>query len=265
MARSTPASSGAATTRPDVLTEATRVRNDTSPDTVLRVLGVSKSLGGTYAVDDVSFGVARGSVFALLGPNGAGKTTTIDMVRGERVPDTGEILVAGHSVIRQTRAARRELGVCPQFTAIDAQLSVREHLHLYARLKGLQRGAEVRSNVDAVLRATGLEVFADRLASRLSGGNKRKLALAVALIGNPPVLLVDEFSTGIDARTKRDMWRTLKNVAHGKAIVITTRMHLFSLLGEERRVDRYCLLHRFYGGSINTRRQGRDSGDAHAR
>ena len=142
---------------------------------------------------------------------------------GELRPSTGEILINGHSIIRHTQAARLSLGVCPQFTAIDAQLTVREHLLVYAGLKGLARGAETRANVARVLAMTSLSAYADRFASTLSGGNQRKLAIAIALMGNPSVLLVDEFSSGVDAKMKRDMWTTLKHVAVGKAIIITTR------------------------------------------
>ncbi|KAH9920558.1 P-loop containing nucleoside triphosphate hydrolase protein [Epithele typhae] len=191
-------------------------------DVALRVRDVSKSFGAFNAVEDVSFNVSKDTIFALLGPNGAGKTTTFNMIRGDMTPDSGEIFVNGHSVVANTKAARFSLGVCPQFTAIDAQLSVRQHLRVYARLKGLQGGAQVDKNVDAVMRVMGLRVYADRLANKLSGGNQRKLALAIALIGNPSVVLVDEFSTGVDAKMKRDMWSTLKHVAPGKAFVITT-------------------------------------------
>ncbi|TFK92820.1 P-loop containing nucleoside triphosphate hydrolase protein [Polyporus arcularius HHB13444] len=206
--------------RADVLAEADAV--DESQN-ALRVLNVSKSFGRAgKVVDSVTFGVAQDTIFALLGPNGAGKTTVFNMIRGDILPDAGEILINGRSIVRHTQQARLSLGVCPQFTAIDAQLTVREHLHVYARLKGLQKGAETQQNVHTIMLATGLDIYADRLASKLSGGNKRKLALAIALIGNPSVILIDEFSTGVDAKMKRDMWSTLKNIAHGKAIVITT-------------------------------------------
>ena len=147
------------------------------------MLDLSKSFSGSRVVDSVSFGVAHGTLFALLGPNGAGKTTTLNIVRGDLAPDSGDVRVNGHSVVRSTQAARHALGVCPQFTAIDAQLTVREHLHVYARLKGLGRGEEARRDVDVVLVASGLWRYADRLARRLSGGDQRKLALAIALIG----------------------------------------------------------------------------------
>ncbi|KAI0327697.1 P-loop containing nucleoside triphosphate hydrolase protein [Cubamyces sp. BRFM 1775] len=208
----------------------TRLRADVSKEMeevgrsgdALRVLNVSKTFGSNTVVDSVSFGVPQNTIFALLGPNGAGKTTTFNIIRGDLRPDRGDVLINGHSIVRHTQAARRFLGVCPQFTAIDTQLTVREHLYIYARLKGLRRGEEVQRNLDVVMHATGLLQYADRLASQLSGGNQRKLALAIALIGNPSVILIDEFSTGIDAKMKRDMWGTLKHVAVGKAIVITT-------------------------------------------
>lgn len=164
------------------------------------------------------------------------------IIGGDIKPNDGDVLIQGTSVIEHARTARLHLGVCPQFTAIDSQLTTREHLMIYGRLKGLYRGTELNDNVEGVMAACALTQYADRLASKLSGGNQRKLSLAIALlgepqltvqreimlikyaIGNPSVILIDEFSTGIDAKTKRDMWITLRNVAAGKAVVITTRM-----------------------------------------
>ncbi|KAG1879528.1 hypothetical protein C8R48DRAFT_589537 [Suillus tomentosus] len=205
--------------RQDVAAEAHAVANSSD---VLRLLHLTKTFGSNKVVDDVSYGVPRDTIFAMLGPNGAGKTTTFNMIRGDIVPDMGDVLIKGISVLTSPRTARLSLGVCPQFTAIDSQLTVREHLMIYGRLKGLKRGFELKTNVEALMIATSLHVYADRLASQLSGGNQRKLSLAIALIGNPSVVLIDEFSTGVDAKMKRDMWGTLRNVAVGKAIVITT-------------------------------------------
>jgi len=161
------------------------------------------------------------------------------------VPESGDVFIDGTSVVHHPRIARLSLGVCPQFTAIDSQLTVREHLLVYGRLKGLKQGSELAENVESVLRGAALNLYADRLASKLSGGNQRKLSLAIALIGiechkndlgsvvhlnlrlgNPAVMLIDEFSTGIDAKMKRDMWQTLRKVAMGKAVIITTRKTL---------------------------------------
>ncbi|KAG1763849.1 hypothetical protein EDD22DRAFT_482473 [Suillus occidentalis] len=205
--------------RQDVAAEAHAVA---SSDDALRLLHLTKTFEGNKVVDDVSFGVSRDTIFAMLGPNGAGKTTTFNMIRGDIIPDRGDVSIKGTSVLTSPRTARLSLGVCPQFTAIDSQLTVREHLMIYGRLKGLNRGHELKTNVEALMIATSLHMYADRLASQLSGGNQRKLSLAIALIGNPSVVLIDEFSTGIDAKMKRDMWGTLRNVAVGKAIVITT-------------------------------------------
>lgn len=182
------------TVSPDVLKETQSVEQSDDP---LRVLHVSKRYGNNLAVDDVSFGVARGTICALLGPNGAGKTTTFNMIRGETSPNSGDVLLKGMSITRNSAAARVSLGVCPQFTAIDSQLTVREHLKIYGTLKGLRSNGELEKNIDILLDATTLTIYADRLASKLSGGNQRKLALAIALIGNPDVVLIDEFSTGI--------------------------------------------------------------------
>ncbi|CDO76478.1 hypothetical protein BN946_scf184615.g4 [Trametes cinnabarina] len=205
----------------DVDDEATVVTHSAD---ALRVLNIVKAFGKTSnrVVDNVSFGVSHDTIFALLGPNGAGKTTTFNIIRGDVIPDEGDVFINGVSIVHHPRSARLSLGVCPQFTAIDSQLTVREHLLIYGRLKGLYRGEELHTNVERLMHATSLHMYADRLASKLSGGNQRKLSLAIALIGNPSVVLIDEFSTGIDAKMKRDMWGTLRNVAVGKAIVITT-------------------------------------------
>ena len=151
-------------------------------------------------------------------------------IGGDVLPDIGDVLIDGVSVVRHPRTARSALGVCPQFTAIDSELSVREHLVIYGRLKGLREGQELEESVEAILQGTALNMYADRLASKLSGGNQRKLSLAIALIGNPSVVLIDEFSTGIDPKMKREMWQTLRRVARGKAVIITTRKFFFLFL-----------------------------------
>ncbi|TFK42145.1 hypothetical protein BDQ12DRAFT_703521 [Crucibulum laeve] len=205
--------------KPDVASES--VQAVTSND-VLRVLHVSKSYNGKKVVDDVSMSVGRNSVFAMLGPNGAGKTTTFNIIRGKVKPDSGDVVVNGTSAIRHTQKARLSLGFCPQFSAVDSQLSVREHLMIYGRLKGLNAGHELNNDINALLNATGLNIYANRLANKLSGGNQRKLSLAIALIGNPSVVLVDEFSTGIDAGMKRELWKMLKRVVVDKSVLLTT-------------------------------------------
>lgn len=201
----------------DVYSEAVRVEDCKDE---LRVQHVSKVFGENLAVDDVSFGVPRGEIFALLGPNGAGKSTTIGLIRGDVHPSAGggDVLIENTSIVKQRAAARIHEGVCPQFDAMDA-MTAEEHLYFYARARGVQN---VKHNVEQCMQAVGLTPFRTRMASKLSGGNKRKLSLGIALIGNPSVLLVDEGSSGMDAAAKRIMWRTLAAVSSGRSLVLTT-------------------------------------------
>ncbi|RFU27640.1 hypothetical protein B7463_g8708, partial [Scytalidium lignicola] len=186
----------------------------------LRVHHLTKSFGKVTAVDNLSFEVERGSVFALLGPNGAGKSTTISLIRGDIVPswNGGHIYIENIDINRHRSSARAYLGVCPQYDAMD-QLTVLEHLRFYARVRGVP---DIEANVQAVVKAVGLEAFSSRMAAKLSGGNKRKLSLGIALIGNPTVLLLDEPSSGMDAAAKRVMWKTLSSVVHGRSLLLTT-------------------------------------------
>ncbi|KAF2710368.1 P-loop containing nucleoside triphosphate hydrolase protein [Pleomassaria siparia CBS 279.74] len=203
---------------------ASEISRTESANDSLKVLHLHKTFGANHAVNDITFGVPQGQVFALLGPNGAGKSSTISLIRGDIHPTTsisggGDVLIENHSIIAKRAAARGHLGVCPQFDAMDT-MTVREHLTFYARIRGV---TDISTNIDAVLAATGLLRFSDRLAHKLSGGNKRKLSLGIALMGNPSVLLLDEPSSGMDAAAKRVMWRTLLGVAApGRALLITT-------------------------------------------
>ncbi|KAK5172737.1 uncharacterized protein LTR77_002857 [Saxophila tyrrhenica] len=201
----------------EVFAEAKRV--DASQDE-LRVLHATKAFGSNIAVQDVTFGVPKGEVFSLLGPNGAGKSTTIGLIRGDSRPseNSSDILIEDTSILRHRAAARSHLGVCPQFDAMD-QMSCTEHLRFYARVRGVP---DIEHNVEQVLHAVGLMQFRHRMAGKLSGGNKRKLSLGIALIGNPSVLLLDEPSSGMDAASKRVMWRTLRSVSSGRSLVLTT-------------------------------------------
>ena len=187
----------------------------------LRVVHLTKQFGNLTAVDNISFGVQRGEVFALLGPNGAGKSTTISIIRGDLTLSArggGDVFVEDISVTKQRAKARAHLGVCPQFDAVD-NMTVVEHLRFYAQVRGVKN---VEYNVRAVIQAVGLKAYKDRIAGKLSGGNKRKLSLGIALMGNPTVMLLDEPSSGLDAAAKRIMWRTLADVVPGRSILLTT-------------------------------------------
>ena len=205
------------TLEPEVSHELQRV---TSSRDGLRVLNITKRFKKNLAVNNVTFGVPKSEVFALLGPNGAGKSTLISLIRGDIRPSQrgGDILVHDISVLRTRAAARAQLGVCPQFDAMD-RMTVTEHLQFYAKIRGVEQPAH---NVAAVMQAVGLEAYADRMAEKLSGGNKRKLSLGIALMGNPAVLLLDEPSSGMDAAAKRVMWRVLASVVPGRSLVLTT-------------------------------------------
>lgn len=195
-------------------------RVSSSSNDGLRVLNLTKSFGHVTAVENLTFGIKRGEVFALLGPNGAGKSTTISLIRGNIQPSKngGEIFVDNIEINRHRAQARSHLGVCPQYDAMD-QMTVVEHLRFYARVRGV---SDIEHNVREVIRAVGLEAFTSRMAAKLSGGNKRKLSLGIALIGNPTVLLLDEPSSGMDAAAKRVMWKTLAAVVPGRSLLLTT-------------------------------------------
>lgn len=205
------------TTDTEISNELTRVSSSRDG---LRLLRISKTFKKNLAVNDVSFGVPKGEVFALLGPNGAGKSTCISMIRGDIQPSQkgGDILVEDISVLQHRAQARGRLGVCPQFDAID-RMTTYEHLYFYAKARGV---SDPKHNVEAVMKAVGLTQYANRMAEQLSGGNKRKLSLGIALQGNPGVLLLDEPSSGMDAASKRVMWRTLASVVPGRSLVLTT-------------------------------------------
>ncbi|KAK1985845.1 ABC transporter [Colletotrichum cereale] len=183
-------------------------------------LVIQAIFGNLTAVENVSFGVRHGEVFALLGPNGAGKSTTVSLIRGDIQPsgNGGDVFVEKVSITDQRALARSNLGVCPQFDAIDS-MTVLEHLRHYAKLRGI---SDIKQQVQAVVHAVGLQAHVNFMAQHLSGGNKRKLSLGIALTGNPSVILLDEPSSGLDAAAKRIMWRTLGKIVPGRSILLTT-------------------------------------------
>ncbi|KAM0229193.1 hypothetical protein ACHAP5_011746 [Fusarium lateritium] len=194
------------------------IGNESSVLDLLRVTQVTKAFGGKHAVQNVSLALGESSVTALLGPNGAGKTTLTNMMRGEIVPDNGRIYVQGIEVQGNLQMARKSIGVCPQFDALD-KITVRQQLNFYCRIKGV---SNIKQNVDLVMLKVGLTPYASRLTHILSGGNKRKLSLAIALLGNPKVLILDEPSSAMDAFAKRDMWKMLSSITSGRSVLLVT-------------------------------------------
>ncbi|KAF8709133.1 P-loop containing nucleoside triphosphate hydrolase protein, partial [Rhizoctonia solani] len=205
----------------DVQDEAARVARSFDS---LRISHASKTYGKTQALEDVTFGLSSG-IFGLLGSNGGGKTTLFNLIQGHLLPDRTDpacnVFIDGRSIITSRNKARTRLGVCPQATALESVLTVREHLEMYARCKGLS-GEDLDRNVECIMAATQLLPHSHKYANKLSGGNQRKLSLAIALLGSPAVVLIDEFSTGVDPSTKRDLWDTLRRVSMGKAVLLTT-------------------------------------------
>lgn len=191
---------------------------NTTSTKILEVSRISKFFGKLFAVENVSFSIAANQTLALLGGNGAGKTTVINLIRSELKPDFGSITLDDISVLKQPHKTRLQMGVCPQDDAID-NLTVRQTLDFYATVKGLRN---VAGNVEKVLTALNINVFEHVEVKDLSGGTRRKLSVAIALLGNPRILLLDEPSTGQDAGAKRILWRALKNVSANRAILLTT-------------------------------------------
>ncbi|XP_047633732.1 phospholipid-transporting ATPase ABCA7 isoform X8 [Phacochoerus africanus] len=208
----------------DVARERERVMQGATQGDVLVLRDLTKVYPGqrTPAVDRLCLGIPPGECFGLLGVNGAGKTSTFRMVTGDKLPSGGEAVLAGHSVTRDPAAAHRCMGYCPQSDAIFELLTGREHLELFARLRGVPE-AQVAETARSGLCRLGLPQYADQPAGTYSGGNKRKLATAVALVGDPAVVFLDEPTTGMDPSARRFLWNSLLAVVRqGRSVVLTS-------------------------------------------
>ncbi|MBB5415643.1 lipooligosaccharide transport system ATP-binding protein [Paraburkholderia atlantica] len=199
---------------------------------------VRKSYGEKTVVDGLSFHVNTGECFGLLGPNGAGKTTTLRMLLGIAAPDAGAIRLCGESIPGRARLARSRVGVVPQFDNLDPDFTVRENLLVFGRYFGLS-AAQCRAAVPALLEFARLENKADARVSELSGGMKRRLTLARALINDPDVLIMDEPTTGLDPQARHLIWERLRSLlARGKTILLTTHF----MEEAERLCHRLCVI-----------------------
>jgi lipooligosaccharide transport system ATP-binding protein len=191
-------------------------------DDVLVVEGLRKFYGNTAVVDGLSFTIPRGTCYALLGPNGAGKTTTLRCCLGLTEPDAGEIRLVGEAVPRNARRARIRVGVVPQVDNLDPDFTVTENLLVYGRYFGLRDG-EVLARVPSLLEFANLAHKKDALIGELSGGMKRRLILARALVNDPDLVFMDEPTTGLDPQARHVIWDRLKQLlARGKTILLTT-------------------------------------------
>jgi lipooligosaccharide transport system ATP-binding protein len=190
--------------------------------TLLRLTGVRKSFGATEVVRGIDLELRPAECYGLLGPNGAGKTTTLRMALGLTDPDAGEITLLGHPIPALAREARLRLGVVPQSDNLDPDFTVAENLLVYGRYFGIA-DAEIRPRVPGLLAFAGLEGREDSRIQALSGGMKRRLALARALINDPDLIFLDEPTTGLDPQARHLIWERLKQLlARGKTILLTT-------------------------------------------
>lgn len=189
---------------------------------VVRVSRLEKSYGSRVVVDQLDLTLKPGTCHGLLGPNGAGKTTTLKMLLGLTAPDGGTIRVLDFAVPEQAREARLKIGVVPQMDNLDPDFTVAENLLAYGRYFGLG-DAEIRSRIPGLLEFAGLASRADARIQTLSGGMKRRLTLARALVNNPDVIFLDEPTTGLDPQARHVIWQGLRKLlAQGKTILLTT-------------------------------------------
>ncbi|XP_069087522.1 retinal-specific phospholipid-transporting ATPase ABCA4 isoform X3 [Pleurodeles waltl] len=208
----------------DVAQERQRITKGGGKTDILRLNDLSKTYTGKHspAVDRLCIGVRPGECFGLLGVNGAGKTTTFKMLTGDIDVTSGDATVAGYSILTNIAHAHQNMGYCPQFDAIDDLLTGREHLQLYGRLRGIP-AEEVDMVAAWGIEKLGLTKYADVIAGTYSGGNKRKLSTAIALIGCPPVVLLDEPTTGMDPHSRRFLWNSIVSIIKdGRAVVLTS-------------------------------------------
>jgi ABC-2 type transport system ATP-binding protein len=191
----------------------------------VEVDGVYKTFGTTRALAGVDLTAEPGQVLALLGPNGAGKTTLVRILSTLLSPDRGRATVTGYDTVRDARALRAVIGLTGQYAAVDDLLTGRENLEMLGDFYHLGR-SEARRRASAALDEFGLADAADRLAGTYSGGMRRRLDLAASLIGRPPVLILDEPTTGLDPRTRIDLWATIERLLDDGTTVLLTTQYL---------------------------------------
>ena len=196
--------------------------NSSTP--AIEVTGLRKSFGDKLVLDGIDLNIAEGTVFALLGPNGAGKTTTVEILSTLIDADEGEAWVAGRHLTRAADAVRSAIGVTGQFSAVDNLLTAEENLLLMADLHHLDR-REGKRRATELLRRFELSEVAGRTAATFSGGMRRKLDLAMTLVGDPRIIFLDEPTTGLDPRSRRTMWEIIRGLVadDGVTILLTTQ------------------------------------------
>ncbi|MEV4324348.1 ATP-binding cassette domain-containing protein [Microbispora rosea] len=238
--------------------------------------GLRKAYKDKVVLDGVDLDVRAGTIFALLGPNGAGKTTTVNVLTTLLAPDAGTVVVAGHDVATETRAVRAAIGVTGQFASVDDLLTGEENLLLMADLLHLPK-AEGRRIAGRLLDRFDLAEAASRPAASYSGGMRRKLDLAMTLVGQPQIIFLDEPTTGLDPRSRRTMWEIIRELVAGGTTIFLTTQYLeeadqladrIAVLDQGRLVAEGTageLKRRIPGSHIRLRFTSRDELDAAAR
>lgn len=211
------------------------------PDTAILVKDIRKSFKDTQVLKGVTFEVQSGEIFALLGSNGAGKTTLVKILSTLLLPDGGAANVSGFDVKKQSDKVRGAISLTGQFAAVDDILTGRENIELIAKLRGTPNPAQIAKDL---LKRFGLTEAADRRAATYSGGMTRRLDIAMSLIGTPEVIFLDEPTTGLDPEARKEVWKTIQELAKGGTTILLTTQYL-----EEAEVlaDKIAILH---GGKI---------------
>lgn len=211
----------------DVAAERQRVESGQTQDDIVdlyslrKVYHVRGQVVPHVAIKNLTYGIRRGECFGFLGANGAGKTTTIRILTGDEFPTSGTAKLGGYDILEHPYEVRQMIGYCPQFDALFDKLTAREHLFLYARLKGVPEDL-LEPFANGLLQFLGLMPYADKLAGTFSGGNKRKLSVGIALVGNPAVVFLDEPSTGLDPAARRSMWQLISRTMSNRSVIVTT-------------------------------------------
>lgn len=210
----------------DVIAEDLRVSSGSAKqDSSILINEVKKIYGtGKYAVKGVSLGIPIGECFGLLGVNGAGKTSLLSILSGQNTPTAGTVTLGGYDLFSNLHRCRQNIGYCPQFDALFDLLSARQHLILYAKMKGI-KPKDIAKEVEAKLTEMGLTEYADRNSSGYSGGTKRKLSVAMAMLGEPSLIFLDEPSTGMDPMARRFMWDVISDIVTERekcSLILTT-------------------------------------------
>ena len=206
-------------------------------ETAINVQGLRKAFKNTEVLKGVDFEVMRGEIFALLGSNGAGKTTTVRILATLLRQDGGAATVNGFDVATQSDHVRQAISLTGQFAAVDEMLTGRENLIMLAKLRHLKNPRQV---ADDMLKRFGLTEAADRRASTYSGGMRRRLDIALSLVGNPKIIFLDEPTTGLDPEARIEVWKIVKELAEGGTTILLTTQYLEEA---EQLADRIAILH----------------------